>query len=119
MVREEIKALQLDRLKKTVSHCMGSPFYKKRFDEAGLKPEDIKCLDDIRRIPFTTKQDLRDNYPFGVASIPASKCVRLHSSSGTTGHPVVILHSARDLDQWANAVARCMWMVGCQPEDVL
>lgn len=118
MSREEIEALQLDRLKKTVSHCMGSPFYKKRFEEAGLKPEDIKTLDDIRRIPFTTKQDLRDNYPFGVASIPVHKCVRLHSSSGTTGHPVVILHSARDIDQWANAVARCMWMVGCRPEDV-
>ena len=116
--RPEIEALQLTRLKETVQRCMNSTFYKKRFEEAGITPGDIQTLDDIRKIPFTTKQDLRDNYPFGVASVPANRCVRLHSSSGTTGHPVVILHSARDLEQWANAVARCMWMVGCRPEDV-
>ena len=116
--RPEIEALQLTRLKETVQRCMNSAFYKKRFEEAGITPDDIQTLDDIRKIPFTTKQDLRDNYPFGVASVPANRCVRLHSSSGTTGHPVVILHSARDLEQWANAVARCMWMVGCRPEDV-
>ena len=118
MTRAEIEALQLERLQATVRRCMNSPFYKERFDKAGITPDDIRTLDDIRRIPFTTKQDLRDNYPFGVASIPATQCVRLHSSSGTTGHPVVILHSERDLEQWANAVARCMWMVGCRPEDV-
>ena len=118
MTRAEIEALQLERLQATVRRCMNSPFYKDRFDKAGITPDDIRTLDDIRRIPFTTKQDLRDNYPFGVASIPATQCVRLHSSSGTTGHPVVILHSERDLEQWANAVARCMWMVGCRPEDV-
>ena len=116
--RPEIEVLQLTRLKETVQRCMNSTFYKKRFEEAGITPGDIQTLDDIRKIPFTTKQDLRDNYPFGVASVPANRCVRLHSSSGTTGHPVVILHSARDLEQWANAVARCMWMVGCRPEDV-
>ena len=118
MTRAEIEALQLERLQATVRRCMNSPFYKERFNKAGITPDDIRTLDDIRRIPFTTKQDLRDNYPFGVASIPATQCVRLHSSSGTTGHPVVILHSERDLEQWANAVARCMWMVGCRPEDV-
>ena len=118
LTRSEIEALQLKRLKATVQRCMNSPFYKKRFEEAGITADDIQTLDDLRRIPFTTKQDLRDNYPFGAASMPASECVRLHSSSGTTGHPVVILHSKRDLEQWANAVARCMWMVGCRPEDV-
>lgn len=118
MSREEIKKLQLERLQKTVRHCMNSPFYKKRFEEAGLKPEDIKSLDDVRKIPFTTKQDLRDTYPFGLASVPLSKCVRLHSSSGTTGNPTVILHTQKDLDEWANAVARCLWMVGLRPEDV-
>lgn len=118
MTRAEIEALQLERLQATVRRCMNSPFYKERLNKAGITPDDIRTLDDIRRIPFTTKQDLRDNYPFGVASIPATQCVRLHSSSGTTGHPVVILHSERDLEQWANAVARCMWMVGCRPEDV-
>ena len=116
--REELDALQLQRLKATVQRCMGSPFYKKKFDAMGITPDDIQTLDDIRRLPFTTKQDLRENYPFGTASIPASQCVRLHSSSGTTGHPVVILHSRRDIEQWANAVARCMWMTGCRPEDV-
>lgn len=116
--RDEIKKLQLERLQQTVRHCMNSPFYKKRFEEAGLKPEDIKSLDDVRKIPFTTKQDLRDTYPFGMASVPLSKCVRLHSSSGTTGNPTVILHTQKDLDEWANAVARCLWMVGLRPEDV-
>ena len=116
--RPEIEALQLERLKKTVEHCMNSPFYRKRFTEIGLEPGDIKTLDDLRKIPFTTKQDLRDTYPFGIASVPLKECTRLHSSSGTTGNPTVILHTKKDLEQWANAVARCLWMVGCRPEDV-
>ncbi len=116
--REEISKLQLERLQATVKHCMNSPFYKKRFEEAGLKPEDIKSLDDIRKIPFTTKQDLRDTYPFGIASVPLRECVRLHSSSGTTGNPTVILHTKKDLDEWANQVARNLWMVGLRPDDV-
>ena len=114
----QIRELQLQRLQATVRHCMNSPFYKKRFEEIGLKPEDIKTLDDLKKIPFTTKQDLRDTYPFGMASIPLKDCVRLHSSSGTTGNPTVILHSQKDLDEWANAVARCLWMVGLRPDDV-
>mgnify|MGYP004651504813 FL=1 len=118
MSREQIEALQLERLQATVKHCMNSTFYKKRFEEAGLKPEDIKTLDDLRKIPFTTKQDLRETYPFGMASVPLSKCVRLHSSSGTTGNPTVILHTQKDIDEWANAVARCLWMVGLRPDDV-
>ena len=116
--RPEIEALQLKRLQDTVQHCMQSTFYKQRFENIGLKPEDIKTLDDLRRIPFTTKQDLRDTYPFGIASAPLDKCVRLHSSSGTTGNPTVILHTEKDLKEWANAVARCLWMVGCRPDDV-
>ena len=115
---DELKALQLERLKATVKHCMNSEFYRKRFAEAGLTPEDIHSLDDLRKIPFTTKQDLRDTYPFGMASVPLRQCVRLHSSSGTTGNPTVILHTQRDLDEWANAVARCLWMVGLRPDDV-
>ena len=116
--RDGIRKLQLERLQATVKHCMNSPFYKKRFEENGLTPESIKSLDDLRKIPFTTKADLRETYPFGIASVPLEKCVRLHSSSGTTGNPTVILHTQRDLDQWANAVARCLWMVGCRPSDV-
>ena len=118
MTRAQIEALQLERLQATVQHCMNSPFYRKRFEEAGLKPEDIKTLDDIRRIPFTTKQDLRDTYPFGMASVPLRECTRLHSSSGTTGTPTVILHTQKDLDEWAAQVARNLWMVGLRPDDV-
>lgn len=116
--RSEIEALQNERLRATVNHCMDSAFYAKRFADCGLKPSDIRTVDDLKKIPFTTKQDLRDTYPFGIASVPLKECTRLHSSSGTTGNPTVILHTAKDLDQWANAVARCLWMVGCRPEDV-
>ena len=118
MTREQISALQLERLQATVRHCMNSPFYKQRFEEIGLKPEDIKSLDDIRKIPFTTKADLRDTYPFGMASVPLRECTRLHSSSGTTGTPTVILHTQKDLEEWANQVARNLWMVGLRPDDV-
>ena len=118
MTRAEIEALQLERLQATVQHCMNSPFYRSRFEEIGLKPEDIKSLDDIRRIPFTTKQDLRDTYPFGMASVSLRECTRLHSSSGTTGTPTVILHTQKDLEEWAAQVARNLWMVGLRPDDV-
>ena len=115
--RAEIEQLQLERLQQTVKHCMNSTFYKKRFEENGLTPDDIQSLDDLQKIPFTTKQDLRDNYPFGIASVPLEKAVRLHSSSGTTGNPTVIIHTQKDLDEWANAVARCLHMVGLRPGD--
>ncbi len=118
LTREEIKKLQLERLQKTVRHCMNSEFYKQRFAENNLSPDDIRSLDDLKKIPFTTKQDLRDTYPFGMASVPLEQCVRLHSSSGTTGNPTVILHTQKDLDEWANAVARCLHMVGLRPGDV-
>lgn len=116
--RAEIKELQLKRLQDTVAQCMHSPFYKKRFADSHIAPEDIRSLDDLRKIPFTTKQDLRDNYPFGLAAVPMEKVVRLHSSSGTTGTPTVILHTQKDLDEWANAVARCLYMVGLRPGDI-
>lgn len=118
MSTEQIKALQVERLKATVAHCMNNPVYKERLEKAGVTPENITSIDDIRRIPFTTKQDLRENYPFGLASVPLRECVRLHSSSGTTGNPTVILHTQKDLDEWANQVARNLWMVGLRPDDV-
>lgn len=118
MSREQIEALQVERLKATVKQCMNNPVYKKRLEEAGVTHENIASVDDIRRIPFTTKQDLRDTYPFGLASVPLTECVRLHSSSGTTGNPTVILHTQKDLDEWANQVARNLWMVGLRPDDV-
>ena len=118
LTRSELEVLQTERLRATIKQCMNSPFYRKRFEESHIRPEEIKNLDDLRKIPFTTKQDLRDNYPFGLAAVPMEEVVRLHSSSGTTGTPTVILHTQRDLDEWANAVARCLYMVGLRPGDI-
>ncbi|MBQ1797119.1 MAG: phenylacetate--CoA ligase, partial [Prevotella sp.] len=89
MSREEIEKLQVERLRETVSRCMNNPVYRKRLEEAGVSADNITSVSDIRRIPFTTKEDLRNNYPFGLASAPLEECVRLHSSSGTTGNPTV------------------------------
>ena len=113
-----IRDLQLKGLREMLQRCQQSEFYRKRFREAGVSPEDIRSLDDLRRLPFTTKEDLRENYPFGLCCVPLRDCVRLHSSSGTTGNPTVVLHTRRDLDDWATAVARCLWMVGSRPDDV-
>ena len=118
MGRDQLQELQLTRLKETVKHAANSPFYKEVFEKNGITPDSIQTLDDLRKIPFTTKNDLRSHYPFGMAAIPIQKCVRIHSSSGTTGNPTVVLHSANDLDQWANQVARCMYMVGLRDTDV-
>lgn len=118
MGRDQLQELQLTRLKETVKHAANSPFYKEIFEKNGITPDSIQTLDDLRKIPFTTKNDLRSHYPFGMAAIPIQKCVRIHSSSGTTGNPTVVLHSAKDLDQWANQVARCMYMVGLRDTDV-
>ena len=118
MSREDLEKLQLARLKKTVEAAAHSPFYNKVFKEHGITADSIQSLDDLKKIPFTTKQDLRDNYPFGLVAIPLRECVRLHSSSGTTGNPTVVLHSKKDLDEWANQVARCMYMVGLRDTDV-
>ena len=118
LTRSELEVLQTERLRATIKQCMNSPFYRKRFEESNIRPEEIKNLDDLRKSPFTTKQDLRDNYPFGLAAVPMEEVVRLHSSSGTTGTPTVILHTQRDLDEWANAVARCLYMVGLRPGDI-
>ena len=118
MTREQIEALQVERLKETIARCMMNPIYKQRLEEAGITHDSITCVADVRKLPFTTKQDLRENYPFGLACVPLRDCVRLHSSSGTTGNPTVILHTQNDLDEWANQVARNLWMVGLRPEDV-
>ena len=118
MTQEQLKALQLERLQKTVRHCMNSPFYQKKFKELGITPDDIQSVEDVSKLPFTNKEDLRENYPFGLSCVPMKECIRLHSSSGTTGNPTVVLHTQRDINEWANAVARCLWMVGSRPEDV-
>lgn len=118
MNRSDLEELQLKRLKKTVESAKNSSHYGKLFSELNITSENIHSLDDLRKIPFTTKDDLRNCYPFGMASIPLKDCVRVHSSSGTTGNPTVVLHSKKDLDEWANQVARCMYMVGLRDTDV-
>lgn len=118
MNRSDLEELQLKRLKKTIESAKNSSHYGKLFNDLNITSENIHSLDDLRKIPFTTKDDLRNCYPFGMASIPLKDCVRVHSSSGTTGNPTVVLHSRKDLDEWANQVARCMFMVGLRDTDV-
>ena len=119
MPREQLRELQLQRLKKTIAIAAHSPYYGKVFREHGITPDCIQSVDDIRKIPFTTKADMCANYPFGlVAGNMLEDGVRIHSSSGTTGTPTVIVHSQHDLDSWANLVARCLYMVGVRKTDV-
>src|SRR5574344_1116337 len=105
MPRPQLQQLQLERLKRTINISAQSPFYKKRFAEYGITADSIKHVEDIRKIPFTTKQDLRDNYPFGLVGGNMKDTIRIHSSSGTTGHPTVIAYSRHDIDSWANLIA--------------
>ena len=119
MSRPNLEKLQVERLKKTVEIAMGSKFYAPIFKERGITPESIKSVEDIRRFPFTTKNDLRSTYPFGIASVPLQKVVRPHSSSGTTGNPTVILHTKKDIDEWANAMARSMFATGLRDTDII
>lgn len=119
LATKQLKELQLNRLKKTLQRAQLSPFYKKRFQEIGFSLDRIHHLEDIQQLPFTTKQDLRDSYPFQLAtSNPKGEGVRIHSSSGTTGNPTLVVYSKNDLDNWANLVARCLYMVGIRNTDV-
>ncbi|MFI3315034.1 MAG: phenylacetate--CoA ligase [Rikenellaceae bacterium] len=119
MSREDIESLQLSRLKESLKQAVKSPFYGKSYKEKGVDIEAINSLGDVAKLPFTTKEDLRNNYPFGLNAVSNDQVVRLHSSSGTTGNPTVICHSQKDLDTWANRMARCMYMVGLRKSDVL
>ena len=119
MSREKLQELQLQRLKKTIKIAANSPYYKKVFQEYNITADNIQSLDDIRKIPFTTKSDMRACYPFGMVSGNMQEDgVRIHSSRGTTGTPTVIVHSQHDLDSWANLVARCLYTVGIRKTDV-
>jgi phenylacetate-CoA ligase len=114
--RDEIAALQLERLKWTLHHAYSNvAHYKKAFDKAGVRPGDLKTLDDLPKFPFTVKDDLRAYYPFGMFAIPRDQVLRIHASSGTTGKPTVVGYSRRDLDTWAGLMARCMRASGCKP----
>lgn len=120
MPRTKMRELQLERLKYIVRYCYDNvPFYKKRFDENGIAPDCIKSLEDIKRIPPTTKADLRDNYPFGMFAVPRKKIVRLHASSGTTGKPTVVGYTKNDLDIWAENMARLVYGVGANEDSIV
>lgn len=117
--RDEISALQLQRLKWTLRHAYDNvPHYKKKFDDKGVHPDDLKTLADIAKFPFTTKSDLRDNYPFGLFAVPRTQVARVHASSGTTGKPTVVGYTAKDIDTWANLVARSIRAAGGRPGDM-
>ena len=119
MERAQLEALQLERLQETVHRVYAKvPAYKKKMDDAGVRPEDIKSLSDLSRLPFVTKQDLRDNYPFGLFAVPKDELVRIHASSGTTGKPTVVGYTQGDLESWTECVARIACMGGASATDV-
>ena len=119
MSRDEMIALQESRLRTIVKYAYDKvPFYKKKFDETGLKPEDIRNIEDIEKIPFTTKDDLRDNYPFDMFAVPMSEIIELHASSGTTGKPVVVGYTRNDMENWSEAVARLAACAGLTKDDI-
>lgn len=118
--REALESLQLKRLKATVDRVYATvPFYKKKFDDMGLKPSHIKTLKDLRLLPFTVKTDLRDNYPFGLFSVPMESVVRVHASSGTTGKPIVVGYTKRDIETWSELMARTLTAAGIHRGDIV
>ncbi len=120
MPREALEAIQLKRLQAVVERVYTNvAHYRKKMDEAGVKPEDIKRLDDLKRLPFTTKEDLRENYPFGLFAVPLERVVRVHASSGTTGKPTVVGYTKRDIDTWAELMARTLACAGVHRGDIV
>ena len=120
MPRERLRALQTERAARTLQHAYENvPFFRAKFDAAGVKPSDFSNLADIARFPFTLKTDLRDNYPFGMFAVPRTSLLRLHASSGTTGKPTVVGYTRGDLDTWANLMARSLACAGVEPGDIV
>src|SRR5215218_3973335 len=118
--RDEIAALQRERLEWSLRHAYENvPHYRTKFEAAGARPEDFRELADLRKFPFTTKQDLRENYPFGMFAVPRERVVRVHASSGTTGKPTVVGYTARDIDMWAGLMARSICAGGGRPGDIV
>jgi phenylacetate-CoA ligase len=120
MPREALESIQLRRLQTTVERAYANvPFYRNSFQKAGVSPGNIRSLDDLRRLPFTTKQDLRDNYPYGMFAAPMDNVVRIHASSGTTGQPTVVGYTARDIQTWATLMARSLMAGGANRGDII
>ena len=119
MDREQLRELQGKRLKKMAEYVYhNTPFYRKKFQEMGLEPGDIQGLDDLHKLPFTNKLDLRDTYPYGLAAVPMSQVVRIHASSGTTGKPIVVLNTRKDLAMWAESISRAFYAYGATKDDL-
>ena len=119
MDRDQLREIQSRRLVKMAEYVYhNTPFYRRKFQEMGLEPGDIKNIDDITKLPFTDKIDLRDNYPFGLAAVPMSQIVRIHASSGTTGKPVVVLHTRKDISMWTEAISRAFTAYGASKDDI-
>ena len=120
MAQDQIRALQLQRLRDMVEHLRARvPFYRERLEKAGVGPDSIRSLDDVRRIPFTTKNDLREHYPYGLLACPLSEVARIHASTGTTGQPTVVAYTRRDLETWSNLVARFVVAAGVRSDDIV
>ncbi len=120
MGREEMRALQSERLKQLVNRVYANvEFYRKRMDEMGVKPSDIQSIDDIVKLPFTYKTDLRDHYPFNLFAVPMKEIVRVHASSGTTGKPTTVGYTKNDIENWREVLARCLTMAGISSDDVM
>ena len=114
---DELRALQLKRLKQTIARAALVPQYRKKFADAGVGPEDLQRLDDLKALPFTTKEDFRQNYPFGMFAVPLSDVVRIHASSGTTGKPTVVGYTRGDIELWSALMARSIRAAGGRPGD--
>ena len=118
MSRDEMRELQGRRLHKIVDYVYHNvPFYRNKLQEMDIEPDDIKTIDDIVRLPFTTKQDLRDNYPYGLQAAPQSEIVRVHASSGTTGNPTIVGYTRKDVGVWSECMARCLTAYGVGRDD--
>src|SRR5690606_15692183 len=118
--REEIKKLQEKGLTRIIDHAYNNNTnYRNKFDQLGIKPSDINSLKDIQKLPFTTKEDLRNNYPLGMSCVPKEKIMRIHMSSGTTGSPVLQPYTRSDIDQWSTTMARCLYVAGVRENDVI
>src|SRR2546423_4566099 len=115
---DELATLQLDRLQWTLRHAYENvPFYTKKFDTAAVHPDNCRSLDDLAKFPFTTKEDLRGTYPFGMFAVPQNKIRRIHASSGTTGQPTIVGYTEADIETWSDVMARSLWAAGGRPGD--
>ncbi len=118
--RAEIEQVQLEKLKKQIKHAYDNvPMYRRKFDDIGLRPEDIKTLKDVAKVPFTVKNDLRDHYPYGILAVPLDEVNRIHASSGTTGVPTVVSYTEQDLNTWSDLMARCYSCAGADDTDII